>query len=247
MKDKTLFFSSVTVAFLFGILSTYLIMTKQRMDQIMQAKQQASTTIDNQNTPNQANNSLAKLEDYVSNADAEALSSNPNVKVTSPSINDYSQQQALDIVNKMPDYVLGQYVDRFMAKDASSAIGDKRRFSERAVEELYKENDNQRLADTVKLSLDAVMPAVSLDTSTISKNTKLYAHLDTGVTVPESPYVFVKWVNNQTGQVLLFEKKILLLISSKIGSVLNRMKVGHRVATIYDSINSHQSCSPLPS
>lgn len=203
MKDKILFFSSIIVAFIFGSLATYLLMTKQQMDQVMQARQQApSATTTPQIGSDQANNSLAELESYANGAGAQnGKGSN------SPSVNDYSQQQALDIVNNMPDYVLGQYVDKFMAKDASGVIGNKRRFAERAVEELYKENDNQPLAGSVKLSLDPVMPLTSLDTSTLGKNTKLFAHLDTGGKVPESPFVFIKWVNNQTGQVLLFEKK----------------------------------------
>ncbi|ERL54727.1 hypothetical protein M917_2073 [Psychrobacter aquaticus CMS 56] len=41
--------------------------------------------------------------------------------------------------------------------------------------------------------------------------------MDTGGKVPESPYVFVKWVNNQTGQVLLFEKKTSLPTAIKTG------------------------------
>lgn len=202
MKDKILFFSSIIVAFIFGSLGTYLLMTKQQMDQVMQARQQSSSATTQQISSDQANNPLAELENYANGAGAQNGKGSNN-----PSINDYSQQQALDIVDQMPDYVLGQYVDKFMAKGASGVIGNKRRFAERAVEELYKENDNQPLAGNVKLSLDAVMPVTSLDTSTLNKNTKLYAHLDTGGKVPESPYVFVKWVNNQTGQVLLFEKK----------------------------------------
>lgn len=202
MKDKLLFFSAILVAFIFGSLGTYLLMTKQQMDKVMQTKQQTPLATAEQTTLEQNNNPLAELEQYANGAGVQN-----NNGASTPSINDYSQQQALDVVNNMPDYVLGQYVDKFMAKDASGAIGNKRRFAERAVEELYKENDNQPLAGTVKLSVDAVMPTVSLDTSTLSKNTKLYAHLDTSGRVPESPYVFVKWVNNQTGQVLLFEKK----------------------------------------
>ena len=35
----------------------------------------------------------------------------------------------------------------------------------------------------------------------------MYAHLDTNGQIPSNKYVFIKWINNQTGQVLLFEKK----------------------------------------
>ena len=210
MKDKILFISSVLVAFLFGIFSTYLYMTKQQMDRVIQTKQQNPIHINNQNGSNQANNTLVELEDYANNIATGKLSTDPNAKISSPSINDYSQQQALSIVNDMPDYVLGQYVDKFMAKGASDVISDKRRFAQRAVEELYKSNDNQPLVGDVKLSLNQVIPPTSLDTSTLNKDTKLFAHLDTDGKVPSSPFVFVKWVNNQTGQVLLFEKKNII-------------------------------------
>lgn len=215
MKDKTLFISSVLVAFLFGVLSTYLFMTKQQMDRVMQTKRQTPIDTNNQNGSNQVSNTLVELESYANNIGAGKLSADPNTKVSSSSINDYSQQQAINIVNDMPDYVLGQYVDKFMAKGSSDVISDKRRFAQRAVEELYKSNDNQPLVGDVKLSLSQVMPPNSLDTSTLNKDTKLFAHLDTDGKAPASPFVFVKWVNNQTGQVLLFEKKNIIADSNQ--------------------------------
>ena len=215
MKDKTLFISSVLVAFLFGVLSTYLFMTKQQMDRVMQTKRQTPIDTNNQNGSNQVSNTLVELERYANNIGAGKLSADPNTKVSSPSINDYSQQQAINIVNDMPDYVLSQYVDKFMAKGSSDVISDKRRFAQRAVEELYKSNDNQPLVGDVKLSLSQVMPPNSLDTSTLNKDTKLFAHLDTDGKAPASPFVFVKWVNNQTGQVLLFEKKNIIADSNQ--------------------------------
>lgn len=178
-------------------------MTKQQMDQVMQAKQ-TSVSANNQNASIQNNDPLVALENYINSEKTES----ENVKGSnSVSINDYSEQQALEIVNQMPDYMLDQYVDRFMAKGASEVIGDKRRFAQRAVEELYKKNDTQPLSGTVKLSLDSSLPLTSVDTSNLNKDVKLFAHLDTDGKVPASSFVFVKWVNNQTGQVLLFEKK----------------------------------------
>ena len=42
MKQKTLLLSAVLTAFFLGALSTYILMTKQQMDQLMQAKQASS-------------------------------------------------------------------------------------------------------------------------------------------------------------------------------------------------------------
>ena len=217
MKEKTLFISSVTIAFIFGVLTTYLYMTKQQMDQILQPNLSAtSSATDNTSTMNSAGDQLS-LDELASQAAIGEKSGDSKRKgLNSASINDYSEQQALDIINKMPDYALGQYVDKFMAKGSSEVITDKRRFAERAVEELYQANDTQPLAGEVKLSLSPSMPATSLDTATLNKNTKLFAHLDTAGKVPASAFVFVKWVNNQTGQVLLFEKKDIIANSNQI-------------------------------
>lgn len=213
MKDKTLYLSSVLVAFIFGSLGTYLLMTKQQMDQVMQGRQQAVPVIENGTTSNMAQTQsnlpveLQALEQQVGN--------NASGSQQVGSMHDYSQEQAMDIVNKMPDYMLEQYIDKFMTQGAGEALADKRQFAQRAVEELYKKNDNQPLNGEVKLSLTPEMPSVSMDTSNIDKNAKVFAHLDTAGKVPASPFVFIKWVNNQTEQVLLFEKKDIVANSNQ--------------------------------
>lgn len=215
MKDKILFFSSILVSFILGTLGTYLLMTKQQMDQVMQGRQQPISSLQD-NT----DSGFEKKESIVP-AELQALEHqndrNTPVAGAKPisSMHDYSQEQAMDIVNKMPDYMLGQYIDRFMSQGAGEALTDKRQFAQRAVEELYKKNDNQPLVGEVKLSLTSSMPSSSMDTSNIDKNATIFAHLDTAGKVPASPFVFVKWVNNQTGQVLLFEKKDIIANSNQ--------------------------------
>jgi len=207
--NKTVTIATVLIAFALGALSTYLLMTKQQMDQLLQ---QASAPIDNRapiaETP-------VALEDTAASNTDDLMSLTELSPAESVSINDYSQTQALALIEGMPDYVLGQYVDKFMAKEASSAITDKRRFAKRAIEELYKPNDNQRLVGDIKLSVNPDMPTVTLDTTRLPKETKLYAHLDTHGKIPSSPFVFVKWVNNETGQVYLFEKKDIVANSEQ--------------------------------
>ncbi|WP_230657000.1 hypothetical protein [Psychrobacter sp. I-STPA10] len=214
--------ATITIAFLLGCLVTYIAMTKQQMDRLLQAKQQAvmqnqqSSKLDNPiiNDDSSQDNpqNSSDLSISVNQADPDKLIDNHQPQA---SINEYTEEQAKALINDMPDFVLGQYIDKFMSKDASSVIADKRRFAERAVEELYKKNDNQPLVGEVRLSFDAIMPATSIDTTKINKHAKIYAHLDTRGQVPASPYVFVKWVNNETGQVLLFEKKDIVADSNQ--------------------------------
>ena len=215
MKDKTLYLASIIIAFIFGSLGTYLLMTKQQMDQVMLGRQQAVKSLqdDTDSSFGQEESKLPEEFQALEHQNGNNMPAAGSQKVGS--MHDYSQEQAIDIVNKMPDYMLGQYIDRFMSQGAGEALSDKRQFAQRAIEELYKENDNQPLVGEVKLSLTPIMPSLSMDTSIIDKNATLFAHLDTAGKVPVSPFVFVKWVNNQTGQVLLFEKKDIVANSNQ--------------------------------
>lgn len=210
MKSNATFVSSVLVAFVLGFLVAYLWQSKQQLDQVMNPSVAPSAvTVDPKNSANTAN-PLSKLtaENSQNNGNVPKASNAPLITISNATtFNDFSAEQALNIVNNMPDYMLGQYVDKFMAKGASGTISDKRQFAKRAVEELYSKNDNQPMVGSIKLSFSPEMPAATVSTATLNKDAKLFAHLDTSGKVPASPFVFVKWVNNQTGQVLLFEKK----------------------------------------
>lgn len=199
MKNKIFYLSTILTAFIFGCLVTYIAMSKQRMDAIMSVENtnsiQSSSLENNQETLPTNNNSSLENE-IISQAQQQKLT-----------INTYSEKEAKQLIDAMPDYVLSEYVNRFMAPDATDAIQDKRRFAERAIEELYTPNDTQPLIGTAKISFHFVMPEISENTSRVTKFAKIYAHLDTNGQVPVDKYVFIKWVNNQTGQVLLFEKK----------------------------------------
>lgn len=100
------------------------------------------------------------------------------------------------------------------SKDAK-LITDKRQFANRAVEELYNANDNQPLIGQVLLSSSATTPNQNINTAILQKHQKLYVHFDTFGKVPLGSNVFVKWTNRTTGEVLLFEKKLILPDSNK--------------------------------
>ena len=200
MKNTITYLLTIVTAFMFGGLVVYLAMSKQQMDAVLGPQQTDQIVSTRQEVDNQDANTTSDAFDL-----PQELS--PKEQNTQVSINDYSEQQAKQLINNMPDYVLEQYVDKFMAADASEVITDKRRFAERAIEELYTPNDTQQLAGTAKVSFGYAMPETSANTSRVTKFAKMYAHLDTNGQVPANKYVFVKWINNQTGQVLLFEKK----------------------------------------
>lgn len=200
MKNTTTYLLTILTAFMLGGFVTYIAMSKQQMDAVLNVRQMNKTPLveqgDNNQAENIADNGLSLPQKVVTKDQKANLS-----------IKDYSEQQAKLLIDNMPDYALEQYVNRFMAADASDVIEDKRRFAERAIEELYAPNDSQKLVGSAKVSFDYVMPETSTNISHVTKFAKIYAHLDTNGQIPSNQYVFVKWINNQTGQVLLFEKK----------------------------------------
>lgn len=120
-----------------------------------------------------------------------------------------SYDQAKQLINTLSDTQLNEYVNKFIPTKDAELITDKRQFANRAVEELYKSNDSQPLQGQILLSNSSQMPLQSMDTSTISKRQKIFAHLNTFGKVPLGTNVFIKWVNRNTGEVLLFEKKLI--------------------------------------
>ena len=200
MKNTVFTFSTILFSFLFGVFVTYIAMSKQQMDAAFTNKAiyqetQFSQLADNYGDQNDMD---------IGTLPQKIINKSDSSKII---LNDYSEEQAKAIINNMPDYALEQYINKFMTVDSIDVIQDKRRFAERAIEELYNPNDNQKLVGTAKVSFDYFMPEVSADTNQVTKFAKIYAHLDTRGQVPADKYVFVKWINNQTGQVLLFEKK----------------------------------------
>lgn len=200
MKNMVFTFSTILISFSFGAFATYIAMSKQQMDAVF-----ASKTTYQETQPNQLTDyPVSQTDKDVATLPQEIISQSDNRKIIT---NDYSEQQARQLIDNMPEYALEQYVNKFMAADASDVIQDKRRFAERAVEELYNTNDNQKLVGSAKVSFDYFMPEVSANTNQVTKFAKIYAHLDTRGQTSADKYIFVKWTNNQTGQVLLFEKK----------------------------------------
>ncbi|MDO5652460.1 MAG: hypothetical protein Q4G13_10095 [Moraxella sp.] len=176
-----------------GMGTTYLVMMKSQIDRVMQG---AATT---QARPTSSTIVSNPIDTVMNTTDGQA-----------PTLNDFSEQDAKALLDSTPDAVLNQYVDKFMMKGDSDKITDKRQFAERAIEELYKKNDTTPLVGEIKLSMDSSTPSQSMNTQTLGRRDKLYAHLDTFGKVPSNGTVFVKWVNNNTGQVLLFENKPIM-------------------------------------
>lgn len=172
----------------------------------------------------QQNNSLSNNNSHISTSQLAQPTTTTDVPITASAnqmlanadkqstfnTQQFNEQNAKQLINALPDSQLNQYVGRFMTAKDAELITDKRQFANRAIEELYKPNDSQPLVGQILLSDSSSVPTQSVNTSTLQKRQKLYAHLNTFGKVPLGANVFVKWVNRNTGEVLLFEKKLIL-------------------------------------
>lgn len=207
MKNKLFFAIYTLVVFGLGALLTFILTTKSYMQDLGNLKTKTPQSINDLATPVQTTNNNPNPASQV--VAVEQHIANTQSNKSNFSTLDFNEQSAKAILKSIPDSQLSAYVSRFMSAKDAEIISDKRQFANRAIEELYKQNDSQPLAGQVLLSTTPDFPQNSINTNTLQKRQKLYAHLNTFGKVPLGTNVFIKWVNRSTGEVLLFEKKLI--------------------------------------
>lgn len=207
MKNKLFFAIYTLVVFGLGALLTFILTTKSYMQDLGNLKTKTPQSINDLATPVQTTNNNPNPASQV--VAVEQHIANTQSNKSNFSTLDFNEQSAKAILKSIPDSQLSAYVSRFMSAKDAEIISDKRQFANRAIEELYKQNDNQPLAGQVLLATTPDFPQNSINTNTLQKRQKLYAHLNTFGKVPLGTNVFIKWVNRSTGEVLLFEKKLI--------------------------------------
>lgn len=205
MKNKLFFAIYTLVVFGLGALLSFILTTKSYMQDLNNLKTQTPQSINELATPAQPITVPVASQAV---AIEQTIAQNQQNK-TNFSTQNFNEQSAKAVLNAIPDIQLSAYVSRFMTQKDAELIGDKRQFANRAIEELYKQNDNQPLTGQVLLSTTPDFPQNSMNTNTLQKRQKLYAHLNTFGKVPLGTNVFIKWTNRSTGEVLLFEKKLI--------------------------------------
>lgn len=218
MKNRLFLLIYTLVVFAFGSLVTFLLMTRSHMAQLAQLKAKTPTNIHDLANPLPQGDDPTNAEGHVENGEPileqtlaiEHSLTQAQTNQRSFSTQDFNEQSAKAVLNSIPNRQLDAYVERFMTAKDAELITDKRQFANRAIEELYKPNDNQPLTGQIVMSTSPDFTQQSINTNTLTKQQKLYAHLNTFGKVPLGANVFVKWTNRTTGEVLLFEKKLIL-------------------------------------
>ena len=131
-----------------------------------------------------------------------ALISQPNGHILSQATIDKIKM----VLKQMPDQEVAHYLSKAFPLNNFSSIQNKKQFSERLLEELSSEAtvSKEDMQGKLVLSRNLSNNLQSENMSQIYKNQQIVAHYDTLGKLSKSDQVFVKWVNKDSGEVLLF-------------------------------------------
>lgn len=110
------------------------------------------------------------------------------------------------IIQEMPEEEVEKYLKRAFPRVDITNIEDKKKLSERLLEELSN-NDSKsltKLNGQLTLAKTSKYPLQNTDIDKIYKNQQIFAHYDLKGNFDRSEQVFVKWTNQNTGEILLF-------------------------------------------
>lgn len=110
-----------------------------------------------------------------------------------------------EIIKNMNEHQLNSYLTKAFPNTDLSRIQNKKEFAERLLEELSSsDNSSAFTIGTLTLSKNMESSTQSDNINQIYRNQQLFAHYDTLGKVTKSDQVFVKWTNQDTGEILLF-------------------------------------------
>lgn len=121
------------------------------------------------------------------------------------------KNKIFEILEALPDSKIDSYLTQLFPEQNFDGIDNKKKFSERLVEELDRDYDEAEvLSGKVTISMSADQPYQSATLNQIHEQQYLYAHLDTYGKVPPNTQVFVKWINLDTQEIILFTPKYIV-------------------------------------
>jgi len=136
---------------------------------------------------------------YIQSADPSShLSAQVLIKQQLPHLNKAIEQASIEKIS--------HYLDQAFPKADLSDIHDKKKFAQRLINEFSQsENDQQDdLIGQVIISTQQHTPEHITELNQIHKQQQLFAHLDTLNKLNDNRQIFIRWIDRQTGEVLLF-------------------------------------------
>lgn len=130
-----------------------------------------------------------------------------NVKILSQN----NQEKIIEILNNLPESKIDHYLEQAFPEQNFEDIGNKRKFAERLLEEMNQDKDESNtLSGKVLISTNPTVPNASTQLNEVHQQQFIYAHFDTYGKVPPNTQVFVKWVNQDTQEIVLFAPKYIV-------------------------------------
>ena len=110
-----------------------------------------------------------------------------------------------------------QYLIQAFPKADLKHIGDSKRMAQRLVDEFAenKNNDRDDLRGQVIVSTQEQSPVQAIELENVYPQQQLFAHLNTLNQVEQTEQVFIRWIDRNTGEVLLFSPQNISQQSSK--------------------------------
>lgn len=109
------------------------------------------------------------------------------------------------LINQNTQGTINTYLKKAFPQADLSAINDQKKFSERLIDELSNTDQSEpNPTGHLTISSNTLMPRQSENLSEVYKNQEIFAHFDTLGKTPQGTQVFVRWINHDTGEILLF-------------------------------------------
>lgn len=122
-----------------------------------------------------------------------------------------NQEKIIEILNNLPESKIDHYLEQAFPDQHFEGIGNKRKFAERLLEEMNQNQDESNtLSGKVLISTTPTLPNASTPLNEVHEQQFIYAHFDTFGKVPPNTQVFVKWVNQDTQELVLFSPKYIV-------------------------------------
>lgn len=126
-------------------------------------------------------------------------------------ISKQNQEKITEILNTLPESKIDHYLNQAFLGESLEGIVDKRKFSARLVEELNQTKDESNsLSGKIYISDSSEFTGQNKPLNDVYKQQYIYAHFDTFGKTPPNAQVFVKWINQDTDETILFTPKRIL-------------------------------------
>ncbi|ALH95379.1 hypothetical protein [Acinetobacter equi] len=155
------------------------------------------------------------LEQQTSEKQTNQISENFNIPLVNSetpniSLSKINQEKLLTLLQDVPSDQLENYLKRAFPEQDLQYIKDKKQFSKRLIEELNQnKTSSKKLSGEIVFSTSASLQMDHQPLNNIHAQQFIYAHLNTFGSSPPNTQIFVKWINLDTQDVVLFTPKYI--------------------------------------